>query len=445
MTRWEVGGLLAIAIAAIAGLRVDALPFTAACAIAATVLLAAIVLGLTRAPPSRHGAALLLLLGGEVALLGLFPAAWPCDIACRAGEEWATLFGVPTLVWCAGATLLTALLLWISRDPASPRGGAFAGEIAVRGCAGASCYFLAIAFQLSLPCRHCLAVHLPILAGTALLFRGALSPSWARNGALLAGAVLTRQLFMADLERARPRRPVLTAQVGANGKIQLDADETDDADPERVAAAMPPIDFDLLSAVDRGRRLGAATAKLRVELVISFNCGHCMEAFGPLLDAVAPLCVEDKAELVVHLLHARKDPASRELSKLAFAAGRDGRFRERVAAIFAARVAALKGNGAQKGDMAEAVQRVLARDALTIERLKAAPGMAAEFAWVAAQGFVFDQLLQGEEEAHKRLGSSGELPRLFLVDPVDDRVLETLSNEATPAQLAAAVRRHLAQ
>ena len=253
---------------------------------------------------------------------------------------------------------------------------------------------------------------------------------------------------MADLERAGPRRLVQTDQFGGNGQVPFDADGAngaDDSDAEAVGAAMPPLDLDLLDAVDRGRRIGAASAKLRVEIVISFNCGHCMEAFGPLLDGVAPLCVDDKAQLVVRLLHARKDPASRELSKLAFAAGRDGHFRERVAAIFAARVAALKGDGAKKGDMQDAVQRVLARDSLTVERLKAAPEMVAEFAWIAEQNFLFDQLLQGEEEAHKRLGSSGEMPRLFLVDPADDQVLETLSNETTPAQLAAAVLRHLAK
>lgn len=452
------GAIPLFALATAALLRVEALPFAVG-ATAAGALVVAAAFAARRAPDrapdqARRAAAATLLLAAGIALLGLSPALWPCDVACRAGEEWATLFGVPTLAWAAGAALLTAVLLWLGRAPSASTALRLPGEVASRACAGASLFFVALAVQLAMPCRHCIAVHGALLAAAALVPLSSPSLRLVRPLALFGGALLTRQLFAIDLARSVSRTPpddALTVERPDERPIERPADATDapvdppiDATPRVAPTESPALpaaldDAALLASLERGRRFGAEAPRLRAELVFSFNCGHCQESFAPLLDALEPLA-ESGLEVVVRLLHAKKDAASRELSKLAVAAGRDGQFRARCVATWAARVAALAGDG---GGMQAAVSRVLARDAQNLAKLREAQDVAADATFVAARPGPFEQLLAAEEKALQRLGGEGEMPWLFLVDPASGAVVEKLAAKTTPAQLAAAARRRL--
>jgi len=424
-----------LALAAIGVLRVKSFHYPFPEAVACLVLLDAMVTG-ARTPVAPRGvAALLLLIAAATALAGLSPSLWPCDVACRGQEEWATLFGVPTLLWAAGATLLAALPLALARRPDAPPWLAVVGEVAALGCAGASIWFLALAWEQKLLCRHCFAVHLPILAATSLLSRSALRPAWLRAVPLVVGALLTRQLFALDLARseapaepaaphepANPAEPTTTAGSGAGTAAE-----------EALAVA-----------IDRGRKQGGAAPKLRVELHLSFNCGHCAEEFEPLLDALRPHCDDGEAELVVRLVAVKKEPASRELSKLALAAARDGRFRERMVATFAVRKSAVVDPKQRApGGMKEVVNRYLERDALTLAKLKEQPAVADDAAFVAAHAALFDRLVAADEAAITQLGGAGELPWLFLVDPASGAVVEKLPEGTTPQQLANAVAARL--
>lgn len=424
------GAIPLFALATAALLRIEPLPFAVG-AVAAGALVVAAAFAARRAPDrARRAAAATLLLAAAIALLGLAPQLWPCEVACRAGEEWATLFGVPTLAWAAGAALLTALLLWLGRAPSASTALRLPGEVASRACAGASLFFVALAVQLSMPCRHCIAVHGALLAAAALVPLSSPSLRLVRPLALFGGALLTRQLFQWDLARSVSQPPPDDAPT-VERPIERPIESPD------LPAALD--DAALLAALERGRRFGADSPRLRAELVFSFNCGHCQESFEPLLDALAPLA-DSGLEVVVRLLHAKKDVASRELSKLAFAAGRDGHFRARCVATWAARVAALAGDG---GGMQAAVSRVLARDAQNLAKLREAQDVTADAAFITARPGPFEQLLSAEEKALQRLGGEGEMPWLFLVDPASGAVVEKLAAKTTPAQLAAAVRRRL--
>jgi hypothetical protein len=421
-------------IGAIAAFRAEAVPFAAAAVIAGGVLLVALLAGArnegaARETPARGTAARLLLIAGATAFAGLSDRLWPCDVACRGQEEWATLFRVPTLAWCGGATLLAALVLAIARAPDACVRKAAASELLAFGCAGASLWFVAVALERGVACRHCFAVHLPIFAAAALVWRGAVRPAWLRAVPLLVGALLTRQLFAIDLARSgAPTNEATRAATTGSGGPVVDA----------------TADGELAAAIDRGRTQGGAAPKLRVELHVSFNCGHCAEEFEPLQDALRPWCDDGEAELVVRLVAVKKEPASRELSKLALAAARDGRFRERVVATWAVRKAAVVDPKQRApGGMQEVVNRYLERDALTLSKLKEQPAVAADATFIAAHAALFDRLVAADEALITRYGGSGELPWLFLVDPTSGAVLEKLPEGTTPASLATAVAARL--
>ncbi len=443
-----------LALVAIVALRFEAIPFAIAVGAAGAIVVLAWFAGRRAGERAHVPACLTLLLATLTAAAGLVPDAWPCDVACRAGEEWATLFGVPTLAWAAGATLLAALLVALGRGATRSRWLTLPGEVVVSAGAGASLFFLALAVRLAMPCRHCVATHLPLLAAAALLATTTPSFRWLRRLALIAGALLTRQLFQIDLERSVSQPPPLaavvepapaaaprtdtTAAAASNAPATMPAEV-----PVTAPAATPAEDAALLATLERGRRFGGVAPKLRVEVIFSFNCGHCMQEFEPLIDTLKPLCSDGQAELVLHLLHAKKDAASRELSKLAFAAGREGRLRERVVATFAVRADAVAPRGARSGNMQTAVSRYFARDALTLEQLLLAPDVAADAAFIKAHAPLFERFLEAEEASQRRLGGSGEMPWFFLVDPAAGALLEALPEHTTVAQLAAAVKRRL--
>lgn len=478
------GWLPLLALGAILLLRVEAMPFPLVAGAAGAVLLFALVTGRRTLPGTRRPAAITLLLATATALVGLVPDAFPCDVACRAGAEWASLFGVPTLAWAAGATLFAALLLRMGDARPGSTLATLPGEVVTRAAGGASLWFLALAWNLRMPCRLCCAVHLPVLAAAALLARGGASPAWLRGGALLFGALLTRQLFAYDLARSTGRTDVSSSAAPAAPPAALPAasttapDAVPDAPPDAAAtalpanpepppaAALPPVDRELLAALDAARRFGATTPKLRVELVFAYNCGHCKETFADYLDALAPLGGDGQAQACVRFLHARKDAASRELSKLTIAAAHAGRLRERAASIWAARDEALAGGdakGKRGGDMQAAVDRYFAREELTLARLKAratpaaadggaaaADGaaearadLAADLAFVGLHAATCEQWLRDEEAALPSLQGEGELPWLFLVDATSGERLAALPAGTTPRQLASAVRQRL--
>jgi hypothetical protein len=445
-----------LALAAIALLRTPAVPFAAAGAAAGGVFVVALLAGRRQADGARRAAAVTLLVATAGAVAGLVPGLFPCDVECRAGAEWATLFEVPTLAWSAGATLVAALLLFAGEAPPRSTFAALPGELAVRLAAGASLWFLALAWQLRMPCRLCLAVHLPLLSAAALLTSVSIVPATLRAVTLLVGALLTRQAYRLDLERAAP--PVAPSVASPTGATQSgEAAPTPPRDPDAAAPPTPDRDaaFDtaLLARLDRGRRIGPADAKLRAELVFAYNCGHCAESFAPLLRALDPLCSAGQLEACVRFLHAKKDAQSRTLSHLTFAAALEGRLEARANSIWTARAAALQGDegGERRGDMQAAVGRWFARDAQTLGALKAAAAaldpagvaLAADFAAIAAAPQSYERFLADEEEALRPLSGDGEMPWLFLVEPATGRIVERLKSGTTPPQLAAAARRRL--
>ena len=375
-------------------------------------------------------APLLLLLAALIAASRLIPGLWPCG-DCDSAQDYQTLFGVPVVALGVVAPIVAAGTLWRWPERALARGLAWL-------VAGGALGFLALSWKLRLVCPNCLTVHALLLAAVLSLWRA--PPPWSARLLLLllGGGGL---LGLVRLDQARFETPRSGPMAPAVSQQAL---------PDVVVAADRAIDTELLARADHGRRFGAGTPALLVEVVFSFHCGRCSEEFDPIRGRLEPLLGNGKAQLVYRHLRAKKDPASGELVKLALAAAATGRYVEFADHVFTVRKTVVKeGTGELKGvdKIAALVDRSRNQDAITLAKVKErASGTVVfdrEIALLDSAAATFDRLLAVEDERLKQLEAGGELPQVFLTDPTTGEILERLDSKPTIEQVADAVRRRL--
>ncbi len=430
-------------------------------AAAAVTLLVALKLGQSEPRPGRGVAAGCFALAALLSLIGAVPDLWPCGIGCSGAVDYQTLYGVP-VVWLAAVTDGVAALLLLSGGNGLRGGVATIAELWACCLIGTRLFYLWLSVELHLACGHCLAIHTLALASLCGLTRGR-APLVLRLCLLVASPLLLRQLYAWDLARADgstaivadPKPDVTPAAPTAARETVPPPSATPVAPtPEspapgrqgaRTAAPATPEAARLAAAADLGRRISATKPSLRVELVVSFSCGHCKETFAPLQSDLKPFAAQG-VELVVRHLYPRKEKASVELAKLAFAAAARGRYSEVMTTIFDVRstiISATK-DPTKKGPaaMAAAIERMRDQAALTLEGVKAALDLSAELTLLADHASAFDQLVREDELVIKKLGANGEMPQVFLIDPATGGTLDHL-DQPTPAAVVKAVERCL--
>jgi hypothetical protein len=219
--------------------------------------------------------ALLLLLAAAIAASRGLPI-WECDLACSGTAAWGRPGGIEISWVAAGLLALAGGLALVTRTRAA---GTVLGWVAAGGCL----VYLGLAAALDIRCDHCLATHLPALAGAVLLFAAA--PIRVAAVALVAG-LLAGGALAGVLHLGRPT-------------------------PIPVVAAPPPT-VDLVAAVDAGRTWG--TAGPVVEVGLDPHCPRCAALAAELPGLPARTTIR----------FIGNDPEGRELAELLTAAAADG-------------------------------------------------------------------------------------------------------------------------
>ncbi len=222
----------------------------------------------------RAGALVLLLAAGIAGSRGL--PIWTCDLACSGTAGWGRPGGIEISWVAAGLLALAGGLALLPRTRAA---GTVLGCMAAAGCL----VYLGLAVALDIRCDHCIATHLPALAGASLLFAAA--PGRVAAAALVAGlaagGVLAGVLY---LGRPAPIPVTVTA-------------------PQTV---------DLAAAVTAGRTWG--TAGPLVEIGLDPHCPRCAALAAELPGLPARTTIR----------FIGNDPYGRELAEVLTAAAADG-------------------------------------------------------------------------------------------------------------------------
>jgi Thioredoxin len=309
---------------------------------------------------------------------------WPCDVACQGGGFYQRLAGVDVL-WPALIGYALLALALVHDAWCRPRWSRF--SVALTGLlAGASLFYLWIAWSLGLLCPFCLTVHALVLV---VLF--SVAPD-AAGSALLA---------------------LLVGGLGLNAAFhhQVHPDIADR--PEAAPGTSQPL-TDLATRADANRQRGAATAPLTVEYGYSLQCPHCAAAHDPLLAALAPAISAGHVRLVLRPVVRLADPGSRLLAAWSFAAAARG---PDILDRFIAERLDTKAN--------------LGRDELlTLD--PALPALAA----IAADG-AFEPLIDRDQARLKQLAYRGATP--FVVVLRDTTVLGRFAGEIPLADLTTLV------
>lgn len=297
-------------------------------------------------------------------------AWWPCQESCQGGAVYSRLLGTDIVILAlVGAGFLLVLALWTRRRDSLGRRGLVL--LLSWGLAGIGGYYLWLAWWLQLACPFCFAMHTALVAAAlaATAWRSRPLPL-AVSGALAFG--LLHFLYHPEpmlLEPERSGNPVL--QLGLRDEHLM-----------------------VLMAADRGRRLGAAGAPVRAELVIDYQCEHCRSRLPPLLDGLRPALASGRLELVIRHRHAARDPGARHLARLSLAAAASGRLREQMDLML----------GTKPGLRREEIDALLP------------PQLAGVQSLVVQQELVFDKLLDLERtELHHLAATIGRTPLLVLV------------------------------
>ena len=309
---------------------------------------------------------------------------WPCDVACQGGGFYQRLAGVDVL-WAAlvGYALLA---LTLAHDAwRQPRWSSFSVSLAGL-LAGASLFYLWVAWSLGLVCPFCLTVHALVLA---VLLAVAPDAAGSAVGALLIGSLGLNAAFHHQV------RPDITDSPG-------------------TTPAQPVTD--LATRADANRQRGAAAAPLTVEYGYSLQCPHCATAHGPLLAALAPAIAAGRVRLVFRPVVRPADPGSRLLAAWAFAAA---------------------ARGPETFDRF-LVERLDTKANLGREELLALDPALPAFAAIAADG-VFEPLIDRDQTRLKHLAYRGATP--FVVVLRDTTVLGRFAGEIPLADLTTLVGR----
>ncbi len=329
-----------------------------------------------------------------VAGLALLPAVltavrlagwWPCDVACQGGGRYQHIGGVDAL-WPAltGYLLLAGMALrdaW--RGPRwSTATCALAGLLA-----GASLFYLWVAWSLGLVCPFCLTVH-----GMVLLILLAVAPDAAGSAAI---ALLLGGLGL---------NAVFHHRVGADVPVL----------PSAELAPADPAANSLARAANANRSRGRLTAPLIVEYGYSLQCAHCAAQHGPLLDALGPALAAGRARLVLRPVVRPADGGSVWLARWSLAAA------ARSPADFDRFVLERLGTraGLERDELL-----TLGGELPALDR--------------AAGGGAFDGLVDDDQRTLQRLGYRGVTPFVAVVR--DGRVLQRLAGDIPLAELAALV------
>ena len=224
---------------------------------------------------------------------------WSCQEACQSGlgAIYGRLFGQDLVGMALGAAaLLLAVALWARRRDGLGRRGLVL--LLSWSLAGASGYFLWLAWWLALACPFCFALH------TALIAAALAATAW----------------------RCKPLPLAVSAALAFGGLHFLYHPEPMLLEPERSQTQVMQLGLRdehllVLMAADRGRRLGAADAPLRAELVIDYQCEHCRSHLPPVLDGLRQAVASGRLELVIRHRHAARDPGARHLARIAITMG----------------------------------------------------------------------------------------------------------------------------
>lgn len=213
-------------------------------------------------------------------------AIWPCPVSCQGGGHYQRLFDVPVYVPAVAVMLAVAALAWWWR--------AWAGY-AAWAAAGASLYFLWIAWRLDLACSYCFTVH----AGVLLTAGCFLSGGWL--GRVTAAILVFLGLHLAF-------HPGVVADGPAAPPPP--APELGGFLAPRPASTATNIPADL----DRLRRQGGELAAYVLEVAVDLHCPHCAASAGPLSTALRDHLAAGRVEVVTRFLTRASAPSGRELA-----------------------------------------------------------------------------------------------------------------------------------
>ena len=284
---------------------------------------------------------------------------WPCDVACQGGGVYERVAALSVL-WAglAGYLALAALALYDAwRSPRwSPVTCGLIGLLA-----GASLFYLWVAWSLELLCPFCLTVH-----GVVLALLLAIAPD-------AAGATAVCLLF-----------GLLGMNAVFHHRVVADV-----AAPTAAAPALPPGRAAI--AADANRTRGRADAPLTVDYGYSLQCGHCAEQHGPILDALGPAIAAGTVRLVLRPVIRPADEGSAWLARWSYAA--------------AARSPAELDRFL--------IERLATKSALTRDELLALGGDLPAYDATAAGG-TFDALLDDDQRVLRTLGYKGSTPFIVI-------------------------------
>lgn len=330
--------------------------------------------------------AMLAMAAAAIACLVRGAGWWACDVACQGGGWYRDLLGVPT-VWPAAAAyaLMGLLSLRAARSGAWPS----AAVPLAWALAGASAFFLWIAWRIGLACPFCFTVH--GLVGVTVL----LAWPWPR-----------------DLHRILPPACALFAFLALN--LTFHHDVVADvailppvAAPAATAAAIADPAAARLEAV---RCQGSATAPLLVTMVIEMHCPVCARLHPRLVAAFAPALASGRVQVATRFLSRRRQPSGHELAAHVLAAGLERP--ELGRSVLAALLGVREGTGFSAASplldgVADpaAIAAIYTAHAAAIEDL-----LSADARWLAARGVQKVPTVLIEDRDGTRLGRwDGEL------------------------------------
>jgi protein-disulfide isomerase len=326
-------------------------------------------------------------------------ALWPCPVSCQGGGHYQRLWGVPVHAPAVAGLLAVAVLAWLRRP-------AFAA-VAAWACAGASLYFLWVAWQLGLRCSYCFTVHAGVLL--AALCAGAVPAGALARAAAAAIAFLGLHFafhpgVVEDIDAPAPTAP-------AGGDAGVSAFLGTPATGQVTPGDQPGLAAVLVSGRD--------DAPWRVEVAIDLQCPHCAAAFAPLDAVLRTAAAEGRAQVRWRFLTRRSAPGGRELAaRVLAAAGRPEA--ERLVAL-------LLGTPEDRG-WAEVRARVAE-----------AADPAALDAALAARRAEIDAQLDADGQRLRALGMRST-PAVVATRRADGAQRRWLAAEADPARIAEALR-----
>lgn len=237
---------------------------------------------------------------------------WPCPVSCQGGGHYQRLWGVPVHIPAVVALLVVACLAWMRRPALA--------ALAAWAAAGASLYFLWVAWMLGLRCSYCFAVHAGVLLSAVCAIAvpgGAAARATAAAFAFLALHLAFHPTVVEDIAAPPPTRPADASGVAAFMGASAGAPATPGDQPGLAALLVT----------------GRDDAPWQVEVAIDLQCPHCAAAFAPLDAVLRAAAAEGRAQVRWRFLTRRSAPGGRELAERVLAAGGRGEAERLVALL----------------------------------------------------------------------------------------------------------------